>query len=209
MQCNQQPTHQTHRSTWITSVEHHKISQIQRTTTLCQSTTFYNASTIVQVIKIQNTISKDFTHLKNFIALLCKLLVSSCCPTFTLHVCFMRRARMWILIKHPEPSTLIVTLFHWHQCACQYKRSIICEKARVYNISISKHVKMECNQQPTHHTHRRTWITISRTSENLENNYILPVHNSLQSVNTCAKIPNKISKDFTHLKISQYYFADS
>ena len=138
---------------------------------MCQSTTFHNQ-------KNCTTRPKFKTKPAN----------TSLFWTFQ-NMSFMRRARMWIIIKHPEPSTLIVTLFHWHQCACQYKRSIICEKARVHNISISKHVKMQCNQQPTHQKHRSTWITISRTSQNLANlinKYIVPIDNVLQCVNNCT-----------------------
>ena len=91
--------------------------------------------------KIQNKISKDLTLLN-----------------ISKHVCFMRRARMWILINHPEPSTLIVKLFHRHQCACEYKRSIICEKARVYSTYINLYTCKNA-MQPTHQKHRSTWIT--------------------------------------------------
>ena len=111
--------------------------------------------------------------------------------------------------NHPEPSTLIVKLFHWHQSAREYKSSIICEKARVYSMSISKHVKMQCNQQPTHQTHRSKWITISRTSQNIPKVYnkcIVPIYKIPQpkELYSSAKIQNKISKDFTHLNISNH-----
>ena len=139
--------------------------------------------------KTQNTISKDFTHLN-----------------ISKHICLNVDPPLY---NHPEPSTLIVKLLRWHQSAREYKRSIICEKARVYSTSISKHVKMQCNQQPTHQTHRSTWITISKRLQNIRNIHkikdqipcaSLQHSTMLQQFYNSAKIQNKISKEFTHLK---------
>ena len=137
-----------------------KCTQSQRTTTLCQSTTFYNASTIVQVIQIQNTISKDFAHFKGNLRTAC------IANSYLLHVApllhYMSAScveqECGSCINHPEPSTLIVKLFHRHQCACEYKRSIICEKARVYSTYINLYTCKNA-MQPTHQKHRSTWIT--------------------------------------------------
>ena len=51
---------------------------------------------------------------------------------------------------HPEPSTLIVKLFHWHQCARENKSFVICEQAKVCSIWISREVNMQGNQRTKH-----------------------------------------------------------
>ena len=87
--------------------------------------------------------------------------------------------------KHPEPSTVSFQINLWHWCAREYKSSIFCENARVYSISISKHAKMQCNQQPTHQTHRSTWITISKTSQN--------IHKMTEQIH-CANLQHSTTK---------------
>ena len=76
--------------------------------------------------------------------------------------------------------------------------------------SVSKHVKMQCNQQPTHQTHRSTKITINKRFQNVhkikEQLHCANRQRSTmrQQLYNSAKIPNKICKDLTQLEISQY-----
>ena len=131
------------------------------------------------------------------------------------HVCFMRRAKNvdppLTSINNPEPSTLIVKLFHRHQCACEYKSFIICEKAKMWSISISTEVNMQGNQ--------RTKSTEVRGSRSVEHCWISPTYrkNTLcqsttfyntSTILNSAKCHAKIRTDFTRLKIiAEYSFS--
>ena len=101
------------------SVEHHRIYTKYITNALCQSTTFHNQKNCTTRPKFKTQSAK-----------------TSLIWTFQNMSASCVKQECGSSINHPEPSTLIVKLFHWHQSAREYKSSIICEKARVYSISI-------------------------------------------------------------------------
>ena len=161
--------------------------------------------------KIQNKISKDFTHFKDISEIYqnnhlhSKLLVSPC-STFSKHVCFMRPAQMPIFkqdwAKHCEcPDPLLAP-----RCSRGWMLHLLRKGKDAQYIDLYRRKNA---RQPKHQTLRSSWITISRTSQNLHkvyNKYIVPVYNILQCFNNCTTQRKfktksyKISKDFTHLK---------